>query len=82
MGFLVYVPNDETQGHLQRRRVGHAPLLAFLDIVFRQFELVVDEFQGAPFREVLDRENRLENRLQAAVDAVVGVRFPLQELLV
>ena len=82
LGFLVDVPNDETQGHLQRRRVGHSPLLAFLDVVFRQFELVFDEFQGAPLREVLDRKNRLENLLQAAVGADVGVRFPLQELLV
>ena len=62
-GFLVDIPNDETQRYFQGRRVGHPPLLAFLDIVLRELEFILDEFQGATLREILDRENRLENLL-------------------
>ena len=81
-GFLVDIPNDETQRHLQGRRVGHPPLLAFLDIVLRFLEFILDEFQGAALREILDRENRLENLLQTVVDPHLGFGVPLQELLV
>ena len=81
-GFLVHVPDDQAQRHLQRRGVGHAPLLALLDVVLRLLELVLDELEGAAGGEVADREDRLEHLLQAAVGALIRRPFALQELIV
>ena len=47
--FLINIPNHKTQGYLQWRRVGHSPLLALLDVIFRFFEVIADEFKRAAF---------------------------------
>jgi hypothetical protein len=58
---------------LRGAREGHAALLAFLDVVFRLLQLVFDELQLRPLREVADREDRLEDFLQADIGAVLRV---------
>ena len=81
-GFLVHIPDHEAQSHLEKRSVGDAALFAFLDVVFRIFKVVFDEFQLGAIGKIPDREYRLEHRLQAAVGAVIGGHIPLQELFV
>ena len=44
-GFLVDVPDDQAQRHLERRGIGHSTLLALLDVVLRLFELVLHELE-------------------------------------
>ena len=44
-GQIVDIPNDQAQGHFQRRGIGDAALLAFFDVVFRFVELVMHEFE-------------------------------------
>ena len=50
--------------------IGHAALDALLDVVFRLLELVVDELEPAAPGEVVDREHRLEDFLQARLGAL------------
>ena len=57
-GFLVDVPHHEPQRDLERRGVGHAALLALLDVVLRLLELVLHELEAGALGEVLDREHR------------------------
>jgi hypothetical protein len=64
-GILVHIEHDQPQGDLQRRGIGHVALLALLDVVFRMLELVADELQHGGLVEVLDREHRLEDPLNA-----------------
>jgi hypothetical protein len=40
----IDVEHDEAQRHLERRGKGHAALAALVDIVFRRFILIFDEF--------------------------------------
>ena len=44
-GILVDIEHDQAQRHLQRRGIGHVALTAFVDVVLRRLELVLDEFQ-------------------------------------
>ena len=81
-GLLIGLEHDQAQLDLQRRGVGHVALDAFLDVVLRLLELVGDVFQHGAFVEVLDREDRLEDRLDALVLALAGTDLALQELLV
>ena len=71
-GLLVDLEDDQAQGHLQRRGIGHVALHAFLDVVLRLLELVVHELEHRGLVEVLDREDRLEDALQPL--AVLGHR--------
>src|SRR5579859_6281314 len=59
-GVFIDIPDDQTQGHLQGSREGHSALLALFDVVFRLFQLVLDELQRTAPREILDREDRPE----------------------
>src|SRR6185312_7735394 len=81
-GLLVDVPDDQAQGHLQGRGKGHAALLALLNVVLRILELVLHELQLSPLREVLDREDRLEDFLKADTLAPVGGYADLQKMIV
>ena len=81
-GLLVVIPHDQAQRHLQRRGEGHAALLAFLDVVFRLFELVADELQLGLLGEILDREHRAKHFLQPDALAVLSRDADLQELVV
>ena len=79
-GLVVDIPHQQAQRDLERRRIGHAALLAFLDVVFGQLELVGDELQGSPLGEVLDRKDRPEDLLQARLGPLFGRHVALQEL--
>ena len=57
---LVDVPDDQAQGHLQRRAKGHAALLALVDVVFRLLQLIAHKFELGPVREIADRETDLK----------------------
>src|SRR5205807_5217621 len=76
------VPDYELNLDLDRRGVGHAALVAFLDIVFWLAQLKTHEFERRGLVEVLDRKNGLEDRLQAFVFALVGGDVFLQKLVV
>ena len=66
-GFLIDIVHHETDGNLQRRRERHSALTALVHIVLRFLENVVTfELERGRFIEVVDRENRLENRLQSS----------------
>ncbi len=81
-GVVVDVPHDQAQGHAQGCRVGHAALMALLDVVFGLLELVLHEVQRGALREIADREHRLEHFLQAEVVALLRPHVHLQEILV
>src|ERR1019366_1756167 len=79
---VLDVPDDELNLDLQRRRVGHAALMAFLDVVLGRAELVGDELERRGLVEILDRKDRLEDRLQTYVRAVLGRNANLQEIVI
>ena len=79
---VLDVPDDELNLDLERRRVGHAALMAFLDVVLGRAELVGDELQRRGLVEILDRKDRLEDRLQTYVGAVLGRNADLQEIVI
>ena len=64
-GLLVDLEHDQAQRHLQRRGIGHVALHALFDVVLRMLELVLHELQRRGLVEVLDREDRLEDALDA-----------------
>ena len=82
LDILVDVEDDETQGHLERRRIGHAPLLAFLDIVFRRLELITHVVKFGVVRKILDREYGFQDRLNALVQPLIRRHVHLQKLRV
>src|SRR5216684_3168640 len=79
---FVDIEHDEAQRHLEGRRVGHAALAALVDIVFRQLELVADEFELGRIGEIGDREHRPEYRLQTLVRASAMRLFDQEKLIV
>ena len=81
-GVLVDLEHDQTQRHLQRGGIGHAPLLALVDVVFRRLELVSHELQHRLAGEIADRENRLEHGLQPFIGAATRRLGHLQKLVV
>jgi hypothetical protein len=81
-GFFFRFEHDQAQLHLQRRREGHVALDALFDVVLGLFEFVRDVFEHRALVEVLDREHRLEDRLDAFVLAHARTDFALEELLV
>ena len=72
----IDVPDDELDGDLERRGEGHAALVALVDVVLRLAERVAHELERGRLVEVLDREDRLEDGLQAQVLARLGRRRP------
>ena len=79
---LVGFEHDQAQLDLQRRGIGHVALDALLDVVFGLFELVGDVLKDCALVEVLDREHRLEHRLDALVATLARTDLTLQELFV
>ncbi len=63
-GLFVHIKDDQSQSHLKRRGKGHSALLAFLDVVFRIFEFVMDEFQLGAFGKIRNRKNGFEHSLK------------------
>ena len=81
-GGLVDIEHDQTQRHLQRCGIGHVALLAFVDVVFRLFQLVFHELQHRGLVEVLDREDRLEGALDAlAIQRLGAVAGPQEQVV-
>src|SRR5690606_9456377 len=64
---------------LERRGVGHAALQALLDVVLRLLEHVADELERGRVVEVLDREDRVEHRLEAGVLPLLRLDLGLEE---
>ena len=81
-GFLVDIPRDQPHLDLHRSGKSHAPLVAFLDIVFRRTERVVNILQGTGFTKIPDREYRSEDPFNADVLASGRRQIRLQETLV
>ena len=81
-GLFVDIEHDQAQRHLERRRIGHAALAALVDVVFRRFELVLDEFEHRGVGEIRDREHRLEHGLQALVGPPADRLHHQQELVI
>src|SRR6266478_9933518 len=67
---ILDVPDYELDFYFDRSGVGHSPLMAFVDVIFRRAEFIADEFQRGGLVEVLDREDRLEDTLQTGISAV------------
>ena len=78
----VDVPDHQLDRHLERRGERHAALMALVDVVLGLAERVADELERGGLVEVLDREDRLEDRLQALILARLGRHVALQKLLV
>src|SRR5579859_6912000 len=81
-GLLVDIEYDQAQRHLERRRVGHTALAAFVDVILRRLEFVFDEFEHRGRRKVGDREYRLEDGLQTLVGPAALRLLHQQELVV
>ncbi len=81
-GFFVDIEHDQAQRDLERRRIGHAALAALVDVIFRRFELIADEFQHRGAGEIRDREHRAEHRLQALVEPAADGFIDHQELVI
>src|SRR5208282_4692135 len=79
---VLDVPDDELNLDLERGGVGHAALMAFLDVILGRAELVGDELERRGLVEILDRKHRLEDRLQADVGAVLGRDADLEEVVI
>ncbi len=80
LGIGIDLEDDQAQSDAHRRRIGHAALAALVDVVFRLFELVMDEVQFGGAGEVADREDAAQGLLQARHVAVLRSRA--EELLV
>src|SRR4029453_1477833 len=81
-GFLVDVEHDQPEGDLEGRGIGHATLLALLDVVFRRVEGVADKLELGTLTEILDREDGAEYGLQSLVLAPTLRLLNHQELIV
>ena len=79
---LVNIPDHEAQRNLQRSCEGHAALLAFLDVVLRFLEFVIDELKLGLFRKITDREYGFEYFRQPHIRTLSFERGAFQELLI
>ena len=81
-GIRVHIEHDQAQRHLEGRSEGHAALAALVDVVFRRLERVLHELEQGGVGKVRDRENRLEDGLQALFRPAALWLFDHQELVV
>ena len=81
-GFLIHIPNDQAQPHLERRGIGQPALDAFLNIIFRIFEFVLHELQATTPGEIINRKDRTEHFLQTRDGARIRKHFHLQEAFI
>ena len=75
------VPDDQANRHLDRRRIGHPTLQAFLDVVLWLLQSVRHELELSRVVEVSDRKYRVEDRLQANVFPLLRIHVGLQKSL-
>jgi hypothetical protein len=76
---LDLLPYHEAQRRLERRRVGHVALDAFLNAVLRLAQGVVDELQGELVVHVGDGEHLVEHALETDVLALLRGGISLQQ---
>ena len=81
-GILIHLKDDQPQRDLQRAGERHIALLAFFNVIFRRFELVFHELQNRRFVEILDREHRLEDTLNAFAVGRLRAFARIQEKIV
>ena len=81
-GALVDIPQDQLDSHLEWSRIGHAPLMAFLDTVLGLAKSVADKLERSCLIEILDRKDRAEDPLQSGVRPMFRRKDTLQELVV
>ena len=74
---FIHVPDHEAQGHFQRRCEGQAPRHALIFVVLRRFEFVTHELQLGTIGEILDREDGLEDFLEAGGSVVRLLQEPV-----
>ena len=79
---FIDIEHDEAQRHLERRSIGHAALAALVDVIFRRLEFVFDELELRRIGKIRNREDRLEDRLQALVGTTAHRLLHQQELVV
>src|SRR5271167_4645574 len=79
---VLHVPYNQLNLDFERSSEGHAALVAFLDVIFWRPEFVSDEFERSGLVEILNREDRLEYRLQAFIFALVRAHVGLQKFFV
>jgi hypothetical protein len=82
LGRALLVVNHEADLDPQRRTIGHATELAFLDIEHRVAELVADVLQSRIAGVRDDREHRFQGAVKSTVAAIIGRNVKLQKLLV
>ena len=78
--FLVV--DDKADQYANRRRVGQAAHLAFLDVEYRLAQAIAHVLERRIARVADDREYRLERRVQTDVVAIFDRLVRLQELVV
>ena len=78
-GFSINVKDDKPQGQLQRRRIGHATLLAFLNVIFGLFENKFHKLKRSIFSKILDRKDRLKDGLKPEAGTLYGRYVNLQK---
>jgi hypothetical protein len=61
---FVNIPNDQSDGHLDRGRIGHPPQQALLHIIFGFGQSVTDEFKRGGLIKILDRKDGFKNGLE------------------
>jgi hypothetical protein len=78
----LLVEDDEPHLHAQRRRVGEAAQLAFLDVEHRLAQAIAHVLERRIARIAGNREHALEGRVQSAIHPRVLGRIRLQEAAV
>ncbi len=79
-GIGIDLEHDQAQRHAHRRGIGDAALAAFVGVVFRRFQLVMDEVQLGGAGKVADREHAAQRLFQPR--HIAGRRIGAQELLI
>ncbi len=72
-GVLVDFEHDQAQRDAHRGGVGDAALTAFLDVIFRVFQFVMNEVHFGGAGEIADREHAAQRLFQARNIADLGV---------
>ena len=71
-GGFVLVEDVKAQRHLERGGVGHVAVAAFLDVVLRRLDFVIDEFQPRAPGHVLDGEDGAEDFFESLAPALLA----------
>ena len=81
-GLLIHIKGDQPYHNFEWYLKCHAPLLAFLNGIFRFSKLISDKFQRTDAIEVIDRKNFLEYGLEPDILALIGIGIHLQKMLI